>query len=74
VTTRKTERTSSRDLSIIMSKEVVFVKEGRLRRGIGWVVGCRGKVKDAARQLVPTAFCFVLFGLRRSWKVPPSLV
>jgi hypothetical protein len=52
--------TSSRDLSIIMSLEVRFVKEKRTEER-DWLVGRgrRGEVKDAARQLGPLGFCFV---------------
>jgi hypothetical protein len=52
--------TSSRDLSIIMSVEVRFVKEKRTEER-DWLVGRgrRGEVKDAARQLGPLDF--VLF-------------
>jgi hypothetical protein len=62
--------TSSRDLSIIMSLEVRFVKEKRTEER-DWLVGRgrRGEVKDAARQLGPLGFCFVLFGRHRSWKL-----
>lgn len=54
--------TSSRDLSIIMSVEVWFVKEKRTEER-DWLVGRgrRGEVKDAARQLGPLDF--VLFYL-----------